>query len=68
MKLLYGACYDDMLFVMRSQKVVKQKQTFDVGPTLYKYYTNVLCLLGIAMTAYLKGGRPRWLIRIDWGL
>ena len=23
---------------------------FDVGPTLYKCYRNVLCLLGIALT------------------
>ena len=29
-----------VIFVQRTSNV------FDVGPTLYKYYTNVLCLLG----------------------
>ena len=26
--------------------IQRQPNVFDVGPTLYKYYTNVLCLLG----------------------
>ena len=27
----------------------------DVGPTLYKYYTNVLCLLGVHVVYYILG-------------
>ena len=30
------------------QFVQRRPRVFDVGPTMYKCYTNILCLLGIA--------------------
>ena len=32
--------------------VQRRPNVFDVGPTLYKCYTNVLCLLGMTMSVY----------------
>ena len=46
-------CSDQVLFANTQQTqntcitfVQCQPNVFDVGPTLYKCYTNVLCLLG----------------------
>ena len=48
--------------------------SFDVGPTLYKFYTNVLCLLGVQKTWNESGFRPplctyrlNWARRTSWG-
>ena len=34
--------------------VQRWRNVFDVGPTLYKCYTNVMCLLGWLLKNYLK--------------
>ena len=33
--------------------VQRRPNVYDVGPTLYKSYTNVLCLLGILILMYI---------------
>ena len=35
------------------QFVQRRPNVFDVGPTLYKCYTNIFCLLGIGYVPYL---------------
>ena len=34
-------------------KLSRKQKVFEVGPTLYNCYTNVLCLLGLYVTAYV---------------
>ena len=35
-----------IIFYQTDQDAIENQTPFDAGPTLYKYYTNVLCLLG----------------------
>ena len=44
--------------------IQRRPNVFDVGPTLYKRYTNVLCLLGINTTICFRHQRVRWLVQL----
>ena len=49
-----------------SQHVQRSPNVFDVGPTLYKFYTNILCLLGTFQTLTMHERIILRLLRIPW--
>ena len=44
--------------------IQRRPNVFDVGPTLYKCYTDVLCLLGISTWCWFNVGLRQW---PSWG-